>query len=631
MTRTKSRDAAPAPTPAPAGRSGGSILDRFSRLDLAWVGLLILITTLAWCSASGIWSAAALGLPTAYLDPEKCDVVHSLADMKAASRGEFVPLLWKRAADLGAPFEANWNDWPMTEEFQIFSFGLLAKCCGLFAGLNIGMLLGHVLAAVTFYVVARYVGCEMIWSFVGALAYGTAPFLFAQSPHHITCVYAWHVPLFLLVWRWVAAEPGLAFGTRRFWGAVAIAVVTGLQSPYFTNVFCQVTLLGAFTLFLRDRSWSALKAAIAVIGAAAVAFALMNVDTWTYRFANGANPGAVVREYKWLEIYGLKLVDLVIPPVTHRAASFAAFAARHRAGAPLLDEGSYLGIVGVAALALLAWSAFRDAARGKTGTIPNAAWQVLWIVLCFTTGGLNAILGAYGFTLFRTGCRYSIVILAIVLMHAVERFSAWQRDAAGRSAPETLRIGTLTAALGLSLVVLWDQVPRPPTAEQQALIARQVEADRAFVAEMEAVLPEAAMIFQLPVMEFPESPLAGVPPYDHMRPYLYSSRLRYSFGSMKGREREKWQQEVQQKLVEGATVDQQAQQIRFSIANVNRAIDEIQKRGFKALYINRNGFPDGGKGLEAALAELGFDTPPIRSAIGDLICIPLDNPVPAGK
>lgn len=185
--------------------------------------------------------------------------------------------------------------------------------------------------------------------------------------------------------------------------------------------------------------------------------------------------------------------------------------------------------------------------------------------------------------------------------------------------------------MGLSLVVLWDQVPRPPTAEQQALIARQVEADRAFVAEMEAVLPEAAMIFQLPVMEFPESPLAGVPPYDHMRPYLYSSRLRYSFGSMKGREREKWQQEVQQKLVEGATVDQQAQQIRFSIANVNRAIDEIQKRGFKALYINRNGFPDGGKGLEAALAELGFDTPPIRSAIGDLICIPLDNPVPAGK
>jgi hypothetical protein len=631
MTNTKSRDAFPAPESSETGRSGGRLIDRFSRLDLASVGLLIVITTLAWCSASGIWSAKALSLPTAYLDPEKCDVVHSLADMKAASRGEFVPLLWKRAADLGAPFEANWNDWPMTEEFQIFSFGLLAKCCGLFAGLNIGMLLGHLLAAVTFYVVARYLGCEMVWSFVAALAYGTAPFLFAQSPHHITCVYAWHVPLLILVWRWVAAEPGLVFGTRRFWGAVAIAVVTGLQSPYFTNVFCQVTLLGAFTLFLRDRSWPALKAAIAVIGAAAVAFALMNVDTWTYRFVNGANPGAVVREYKWLEIYGLKLVDLVIPPVTHRAASFAAFAARHRAGAPLLDEGSYLGVFGVAALALLAWSAFRDAARGKTGTIPSAAWQVLWIVLCFTTGGLNAILGAYGFTLFRTGCRYSIVIHAIVLMYAAERFSAWQRDATGRSAPDTLRIGTLTAAVVLCLLVLWDQVPRGPMAEQQALIARQVEADEAFVADIEAALPEGAMIFQLPVMDFPESPLPGVPPYDHMRPYLYSSHLRYSFGSMKGRPREQWQQAVQQKLFEGAVPDQQAQKIRFNIASVNAAIAEMQKRGFKAIYVNRNGFPDRGKGLFEALAELGFDAPPIDSPLGDLSCLPLGEPATSGK
>lgn len=631
MTSKKPRDVVPAPESLARLQSDALTVAPISRVDVAWIALLMVITTLAWCSAAGIWNASALSLPTAYLDPEKCDVVHSLADMKAASRGEFVPLLWKKAADLGAPFEANWNDWPMTEEVQIFSFGLLAKFFGLFAALNIGMLLGHLLAAATFYLVARLLGCEATWSFVGALAYGTAPFLFAQSPHHITCVYAWHVPLFVLVWRWVGAEPGLAFGSRRFWYAVAIAFVTGLQSPYFTNVFCQLTLLGAVTLFLRNRSWPALKAAIAVIGAAAAAFALMNIDTWTYRFANGANPGAVVREYKWLEIYGLKLVDLVIPPVTHRASSFASFAARHRAGAPLLDEGSYMGIVGVAALALLAWVSFRDAGRGNAGRIPAAAWQLLWIVLCFTTGGLNAILGAFGFTLFRTGCRYSVVILAIVLMYAAEWLSAWQRDAATRSARETLRIGVLTAAFTTCLIILWDQVPRPPSLEQQSLIARQVEADRAFATDMETVLPEGAMIFQLPVMDFPESPLPGISSYDHMRPYLHSSRLRYSFGSMKGRPREEWQKAVQAKMLEGAVVDQQAQKIRFNIANVNAAIDELQKRGFGAIYVNRNGFPDRGRGLVEALAELGFDSPPIESPLGDLACIPIGRPAAAGK
>jgi len=615
-----------AATTAPATPAAVVAEPWFSRLDAILVAGLLALVTLAWCTANAKWTAAEWALPAAYLEPEKCDVVHALAMMKAAEEGEFVPLTWKQVSRLGAPDGANWNDWPLLEELQIVFFAVLGKIFGLFGGLNVGMLLGHWLAAATFYAVARYLGCLRPWAFVGGLAYGLAPFLFAQSPHHITTEYVWHVPLFILVWKWVSAEPGLEWGSRRFWFAVGVAVLTGLQSPYFTNVLCQLTLLGAAASAWRQRSVAALKPALAVIAAAAVSFVLMNLDTWTYRLANGANQGAVVREYKWLEIYGLKLVDLVIPPVTHHAAGFAKFAAAHRSGAPLLDEGSYLGIVGIAAVALLALTAARDMV--DRGRMPAAAWQVLWIVLTFSTGGLNAILGAFGFTLFRTGCRYSVVILAIALMHAAEWLSARQRATAAGTATETTRIGVLTAVIGLSLLVLWDQVPRAPAPEQLALIARQVEADRGFVAEMESVLPDGAMIFQLPVMEFPETPVPGIASYDHFRPYLHGSRLRYSFGSMKGRPREQWQPAVQQKMFEGAVPDQQAQKIRFSIANVNAAIDEMQKRGFKAVYINRNGFPDRGKGLLEALAELGFDTV-IASPLGDLTCVLLGKP--AGK
>jgi hypothetical protein len=615
-----------AATTAPATPAAVVAEPWFSRLDAILVAGLLALVTLAWCTANAKWTAAEWALPAAYLEPEKCDVVHALAMMKAAEEGEFVPLTWKQVSRLGAPDGANWNDWPLLEELQIVFFAGLSKIFGLFGGLNVGMLLGHWLAAATFYAVARYLGCLRSWAFVGGLAYGLAPFLFAQSPHHITTEYVWHVPLFILVWKWVSAEPGLEWGSRRFWFAVGVAVLTGLQSPYFTNVLCQLTLLGAAASAWRQRSVAALKPALAVIAAAAVSFVLMNLDTWTYRLANGANQGAVVREYKWLEIYGLKLVDLVIPPVTHHAAGFAKFAAAHRSGAPLLDEGSYLGIVGIAAVALLAVTAARDMV--DRGRMPAAAWQVLWIVLTFSTGGLNAILGAFGFTLFRTGCRYSVVILAIALMHAAEWLSARQRATAAGTATETTRIGVLTAVIGLSLLVLWDQVPRAPAPEQLALIARQIEADRGFVAEMESVLPDGAMIFQLPVMEFPETPVPGIASYDHFRPYLHGSRLRYSFGSMKGRPREQWQPAVQQKMFEGAVPDQQAQKIRFSIANVNAAIDEMQKRGFKAVYINRNGFPDRGKGLLEALAELGFDTV-IASPLGDLTCVLLGKP--AGK
>ena len=185
--------------------------------------------------------------------------------------------------------------------------------------------------------------------------------------------------------------------------------------------------------------------------------------------------------------------------------------------------------------------------------------------------------------------------------------------------------GVLAAAAALCGLILWDQVPRAPTAEVTATIARQVAADREFTEKMEAALPAGAMVFQLPVMEFPESPMPGVPTYDHFRPYLYSKNLRYSFGSMKGRERERWQPAVQGKFFEGATLDREAGAIRVNPANAKAAVDELKRLGFSAIYVNRNGFPDRGKGIEDALLELGYAKPPLRNATGDLACIVLQQ------
>ena len=578
----------------------------WTRLDTTALASLLVVVLLAWCTANAKWTALQWSQPTAYTEPDKADVVHALAMMKAGAGGEFVPLAWKGSRDLGAPYDANWNDWPLVEELQIVFFSLLAKVFGLFAGLNLATVLGNLLAAITFYGVARFSDCSTVSAFVAALAFGLAPFIFAQSPFHLTTEYIWHIPLFLPVWRWASSEPGTTPRSPRFWFAVGVGFLTGLQSPYYTNILCQLTLLGAIILFCHNRSWPAFKSSLAVIGAAACAFALMNFDTWTYRAVHGANTGALVREYKWLEIYGLKIVDMVIPPVTHHSHMLADFATAHRAAAPLQDEGSYLGFVGLAALALLVGTAIADVVRRRADSIPMEAWQVLWIVLFFSTGGFNAILGSLGFTLFRTGCRYSVVILAIALMYAAQRLTALQRETASHKPSGSLPLAAYAAAGALCCVILWDQVPRTPTATATAAIARQVEADREFVAAMEAALPERAMVFQLPIMEFPEAPVPGVPPYDHFRPYLYSKNLRYSFGSMKGRPREDWQKELGKMAFKDA-------------------VAEIKNKGFAAIYINRNGFPDRGKALEDSLLEMGYTKPPLRNATGELACIVLEK------
>jgi hypothetical protein len=596
--RTAADVAGAAPAVEAAGWYG---LPRPDRSDVAWALGLTAVVVLAWCTAFAKWTGADWQTPTADLEPEQGDMLHLLAMMKSAGRGEFIPLAWKQPSQLGAPGTANWNDWPLVEEFQVLWFALLGRVFGLFAGLNLGVLSCHVAAALSMFAVARGSGCARPWAFVAGLAFGLAPYLFAQSPHHLTCLFTWHLPLVLLVWRWVCTAPGIVPGTPRFRQALAIGAVTGLQSPYFTNILCQVTLLGAGIMLWRGGTRRAFAGAMGVIAAAAVAFAVMNADTWSYRIAHGPNPGVLVREYKWMELYGLKLVDLVMPLPSHHSRSLATLATAHRVGdlargvppaSPLQDEGSYLGIVGICALAWLSFAGVKALVGGRADDVPSECWQVLWVVLCFSTGGFNAILGAAGVTLFRAACRYSVVILAIVLLWAARRLS---QSAASSSGP-----AALAAAALLALVVLWDQVPRTPGTERRALITRQVEGDRDYVRRMEAALPEGAMVFQLPIMAFPEAPAVGVPPYDHFRPYLYGDRLRYSFGSMKGRDT--WQEDLGRLPFE-------------------QAVAELKQRGFAAIAINRNGFPDRARGLEEKLVEMGYDAPPIRNATGELTCV----------
>jgi len=598
-----------------------------------WLPLAALLGTvlLAWCSATAIWSPAGFARPAAYLeDPGKSDIVAVYAGLRAGAAGEATPYFWKRVSRLNAPFEANWSDWPSLDELHGLVLVVAAKLFGVFAGLNLTLLLGHLLAAGTFYFVARVSGTSQLWSLVGGLAYGLAPFIFAQSPHHSAVAWAWHVPLFTLVWRWVATDPGLERGTRRFRQALGIGLLTGLLNVYYTNILCQLTLVGAALRYLRTHARPALLAALAVIGAAAIGFAVSNFDTWTYKAVNGPNEGALVREYKWLEIYGLKIKDLFIPPVTHRSEAFRTFGANHRKEAVLNDEdGSpYMGILGLGCLIWLVGTTISRMIHGREKEVPIEAWWLLWIVLMFTTGGLNAIAGAFGFTMFRTGARYSVVILAIVLLWAARRLTTLEAETAPTGADLATKRLWMAAAAAICGLILWDQVPRAPSREQIAAIERQVAADQEFTEKMEAALPNGAMVFQLPVMEFPEAPIPGVPPYDHFRPYIFSNHLRFSFGTHKGRERERWQPAVQGKFFEGASLDQKAGIIRVKEANAKVAVDELKRLGFSAIYVNRNGFPDRGKGLEEALLALGYDKPPIRNATGDLACFVLEKPAP---
>ncbi len=553
------------------------------------------LITITWFHVNGMWGSAAWQLPTVYQGPyvgrDKSDILVYSAFVRAARDGHFSPFCSKFVPELGAPYEANWNDWPFLEYLPLYLIGALARVVGIFAALNIALLCSHLLAGITFYCIARYRKVDIVWSFAAALAFGLASFIFSQSPDHPMVALCWHVPLFLLVWGWLADERELAIGSKRFWIGMAIGVLAGVQNPYYSVTFCQLVLLTTMTMSIRTNRIDRLLIGLWFIGATVFGFVLMNFNAWIWQLRLGQSSGAIVRQFQWVEIYALKLLDLFVPPLNHQVAAFRAAGLWRSHIAILHDEGSYVGIIGAAALAILIAIAARAAIK-RQSEIPAAAWQVLWIFAFYTTDGLNAILAAAGFTFLRAGCRLSVVILAILLLFTAEWLTKRMRSTVATS-----------AAAVCCLIVFIDQVPQPISPEQQRLIAQQISADRDFVANMETVLPPGAMVFQLPVMDFPEAPLRTVNPYDHLRPYLFSRQLRFSFGSMKGRPREQWQHDLE----------------KMPLAE---SLAEIKKHGFSALYINRVAYPDRAKELEQNLRNLGYHQE-IENAEGDVFCVVL--------
>ena len=162
----------------------------------------------------------------------------------------------------------------------------------------------------------------------------------------------------------------------------------------------------------------------------------------------------------------------------------------------------------------------------------------------------------------------------------------------------------LLAPVIVTAIAIADQVPMRASPEQKATIARQISSDRKFVAAIEAILPSGAMIFDLPVMDFPEAPLQNLSAYDHLRPYLYSTHLRFSFGNVKGRGQANWQKN----LVARPWTD---------------AIYEIKQHGFSAIYINQSAYSGEIPPLRKVFTELGY-AKIIDSDDGDLTCVILN-------
>ena len=566
------------------------LLEAIRRQEKLLSGIILCVLIfLIWSWVYNLTSLSAWKAPLGYGG----DAWVAYAFAKAYMVGDIFPFIFKWVPHLNAPFSANWNDYPVTEDLIFAVMGWLGKLIGLFSAANVVLFFAHLLAGLSFWYVARELKYRPAFAFAGAIVYAFSHFMFARGLGHLVVTYSWHVPLLLLVtWQSYSSIP-VQINTRNFRMAIVISVITGTLNPYYTGMFLQFLGIAVLLHFIR-KQYLNIKFPLILIAVTAASFFLMNADTIIYAIVHGPNTQAVGRNLAALEIYALKIPELVFPPAYHAWRAWAEFGQQHYY-LPAFVKGEmwspYLGLVGLAGLAWLAVISVYRLLQGRLQLIPVQSWQVLWILLYSLLGGFNLLLGSFGFMLFRATNRYSIFILAIALLFLVRQLS--------RKCPEKL---VLPLAFAIAVLGVWDQMTTRYTASGQKPILDLVQSDKNFANKLENQLPKGSMVFQLPVAAFPEiGPINRMADYEHFRPYLFTQNLHYSYGTNKGRGDSAWQLET----------------AKLSPADM---AEKLESYGFGAIIINRKGYEDNGNSI---INDLASSNRSVITETWDLVAIKL--------
>jgi len=525
------------------------------------------------------------------------DLPLELAGYRAFVNGDMWPFLPRFVRNLNAPFSANWNDF-IGQDMTYVIPGVFAYCFGFFEGLNLYLLAVHVLCGLIFYGVGRAFNYQRAYCFAGALIFAFAPLIFFRGLGHTTVSTIWHIPLMLFTITWITSPEKIHVSSKTAWYLSALScILAGLFSSYYASLF--ILFLGfnwIVRLSIKDRSSQAISLLIWLILLVEI---IERSNYFYFRFTEGINYEVLVRSLSTLASVSLTLPDLIFSPA-HQVfitENFLPFSKQYYENIPPFfsseSQLAYIGLIPAFGLCLLVYQTSVLVIAKKVNQISTWFWYALGIFVFSITGGLNYLMGAFGFILLRSNNRFSILLMLIGLYYLCEVQSK------KRVSPKTW-----IACLFIALFAIWDQVPTSHsqvsylsegTLESPQLVKR-------FTEQLERALPNKAMVFQLPVHVFPEGGMTEkMGDYDHVLPYLYSHSLHFSYGSMKGRMDSAWQARVGQ-------------------LPLRQMIQKLEIYGFSALSINTDAYPDQAASLIKEMGALGYTR---VAADGNLIAFAL--------
>jgi len=472
--------------------------------------------------------------------------------------------------------------------------------------MNVYYLLTFVAVSLAAWFVLRRLGVSRLVAAVVAILYSFLPYHFARGEAHLLLSGYFMVPIAtLLILQVLSDDPPftarrdspeprwrLALWSRRALPWFLACAALGSTGPYYA--FFAVLLLAAVVVvdLLARRSRRRVASGAVAAGVVLVVLLLNLSPSFLYWLSHGQNNQAIPRGISETEVNGLRVAELVLPRVDHRIGAFADAQRKSDRFSPVAtsERGQQLGLVGALGfVGLLVFTLSRllrrrtdDESRGPPplGTRAEIGKRLglltIVAVVIATVSGIALIISALGVRYIRSYNRISVFIaffaliaVAFALDWVVARVPRWH----GRA--------VVAAALCVAVLAVgvFDQTSSADIPDYKAL-ERAWNSDDVFMHGIERDLGKGAAVFEMPYVFFPEAgSIVGTGPYDQVRGWLHADSLRWSWGSVRGRDGD-WQ---------GALVRLPAPE----------ALDALTAVGFTGLMIDRAGYEDRGARIEA--------------------------------
>lgn len=495
---------------------------------------------------------------------------------------------------LAAPGSLDLRDVPSSDNnFYFVLLKLLAFIKPLYPqALNAFYFLGFPLTTLSALFVLRRFGVSYLAGIFVSLLYSFLPYHFIRGQHHLFLSAYYYIPLLVMVALWICRGE-LPMRGPKLIGSLVICLLVASTGYYYAFFACFFLLVAG--LVARNLRALLLPAALILVIFAGVA---LNFAPSIARFSSAGSVHFTGRLAAEADVYGLRIAQLILPVRWHRVKSLADLKTDYNMR-PLVNENddASLGFIGsLGFLGLLWWFLFRKPgvsalnAEGRRGLLHHLSLLNGAALLVATIGGLGSLVAFFGLPQVRAYNRISIFI-AFFALFAV---ALWLDGVAERHLQSRARQVVFCVVLGMALALgMLDQIS-PRFLPDYRRAEDEFMSDEVFVKQIESRLPPDSMIFQLPVVSFPENPkIHKLNDYDLGRGYLHSSQLRWSYGTIKGREGDIWNRMIAAKPT-------------------GEMVETLALGGFGGIYLDRFGFADNGAKIEGELSSL-LAAPPLIS------------------